>query len=83
MKFIEEFNLIQSILFTYLTYLFSDILYKISVFLIENVSLKRNESFLLNKIINNKLTKMFFYAALVLLFIRLIIVIIFAVHKEP
>ena len=47
-----------------------DILYKISVFLIENVSLKRHESFLLNKIINNKLTKMFFCAALVLLFIK-------------
>ena len=44
-------------------------LYKISVYLIENVSLKRNESFLLNKIINNKVTKMFFCAALVLLFI--------------
>ena len=69
MKFTEEFKLIRSILFTYLTYFFSDILYKISVFLIENVSLKRNESFLLNKIINNLLTKMFFCAALVLLFI--------------
>ena len=69
MKFIEEFKLIRSILFTYLTYFFSDILYKISVFLIENVSLKRNESFLLNKIINNLLTKMFFCDALVLLFI--------------
>ena len=66
LKFIEEFKLIRSILFTYF---FSDILYKISVFLIENVSLKRNESFLLNKIINNILTKMFFCAALVLLLI--------------
>ena len=69
MKFTEEFKLIRSILFTYLTYFFSDILYKISVFLIENVSLKRNESFLSNEIINNLLTKMFFCAALVLLFI--------------
>ena len=61
-------------MFTYLTYFFSDILYKISVFLIENVSLKRNESFLLNKIINNILTKMFFCAALVLTFITFIII---------
>ena len=44
-NFIEEFKLIRSILFIYFIYFFCDVLYKISVFLIENVSLERNESF--------------------------------------
>ena len=41
----KEFKFFRSILFTYFTYFFCDVLYEISVFLIENVSLKRNESF--------------------------------------